>query len=132
MLLQWWRQKLVVVRVLTKYVMLLLWQKAYMPVARVGRNVYEVRYVLRDRVYKVRTQVRRVPRVVRVLDHGGDDATEQVLSYLGPNEDFHGTQTTPGDLGYEGLLFRLRGGGEAAFGRDDVIDLDGKEKEKEN
>lgn len=129
MLLQWWRKKLIVLKVLTKYVVLLLWQKAYLPVVRVGRNVYEVHYVLKDRVYKVRTQIRRMPRVVRVLDHEGEDATECVLAYLGPNEDFHGALTTPGDLGYNGLLFRMRGGKEVAFAGDDFIDLDKNEQE---
>lgn len=117
------------VRVLLKYVGLVLWQKAYLPVVRIRPNVYEVQYALRDRVYKVRTQVRRVPRVVRIFNHEGEDVAGLVNAYLGPNEDFHGTPTTPGDLGCKGLLFRLRGGGELAFGQDDVIRFDEK-KEK--
>lgn len=127
---EWWKRKLIVARVLIQYIGLVFWQKAYLPVVRVRRNVYDVQYVLRDRVYKVRTQVRRVPRVARVFDHEGEDVSDCVLAYLGPNEDFHGSPMTPGGLGYKGLLLRLRDGRGLAFAHDDVIQLEEKKENK--
>lgn len=120
--MEWWQQKWVVAKILMKYCYLKFLQAVNKTVVHLHRNTYEIHYALHDRVYKVRTQVRRGPsRIVRVLDHQDRDITENVRAYLGPNEDFHGQPTRPQDMGYEGVVVCLRGGGRLEFDLEEPI-----------
>lgn len=116
MMEEWWGPKWVVVKILMKYCYLKCLQTIYRTVVHLHKNHYEIQYALHDRVYRIRTQVRRGPSpIVRVLDHKDMDITDEVRSYLGPNEDFHGQSLCPQDMGYERVVFCFRNGGQTGF-----------------
>jgi hypothetical protein len=122
--MEWWKKKVVVLKVLMKYIYLKLLQKMYITVCHLHKNNYEIQYVLHDKIYKFRTKVKRGPsRLFMILDHEANDVTDEVRSYMGPNEDFHGQSVCPRDMGYEKLHVCLRSGGEIYFNADQPIIL---------
>lgn len=123
--MEWWKQRYMIARVLVKYYYLAFLQKIYRTVIHLQKNNYEIQYALHDRIYKIRTRSRRTPtQIMDVQDHEGNDITEEVRSYLGPNEDFHGQRLRPFDIGYERLCVRLRNGREKIFKTDEYIQFD--------
>lgn len=114
--MEWWRQKWIVLKILFKYCYLKCLQNLYTTVVHIHKNTYEIQYVLHDKLYKIRTKVKRGPsKIVQILDHLDNDITEEVRSYLGPNEDFHGQRICPEDIGYERVCVCLRNGVEMGF-----------------
>lgn len=129
--MEWWKHKLVVVKVLFKYMWIMMLQKIYVPIIHTGRNKYEIQYVLHDHLYKVRTMVKRgPPRIIQVKDHDGNDITDEFRSYVGPNEDFHGQHTTPNDIGYNQIVIVFRDGMEATYEATDQLLLINNKKEE--
>jgi len=120
--MEWWRQKWVVLKILTKYLYLKLLQNIYITVVHLHKNTYEIQYVLHDKIYRIRTHVRRGPsKIVQILDHLDNDITEDVRTYMGPNEDFHGQSVCPQDIGYERVYVCLRNGAQVGFAADEPI-----------
>lgn len=114
--MEWWKKQLLVARLFLKYVYFQCLQKLYKTVRHVKKNHYEIQYVLHDNLYKIKTQVKRGPSsILRVMDHQQNDITEEMRSYWGPNEDFHGQSIRPFDLGYEKIRIELRHGKEKEF-----------------
>jgi len=120
--MNWWKQNYIIVKIFMKYMYLKLLQNMYITVSHLYKNTYEVQYILHDKIYKIRTHVKRGPsKIIQILDHLDDDVTEDVRSYLGPNEDFHGQFICPHDIGYENLYIFLRNGDTLSFKENDVI-----------
>lgn len=93
-----------------------------MTVVHIHKNTYEIQYALHDKTYRIRTNVRRGPSpIVRVLDHQDKEITDDIRSYLGPNEDFHGQSICPQDLGYERIVFCFRNGVRVSFSLQEPI-----------
>lgn len=122
--MEWWKQKIVVAKIIMKYLYLKMLQSLYLTVIHTHRNRYEIQYVLHDKIYRMRTQVRRGPtKILQILDAEDNDITDDIRSYLGPNEDFHGQQLRPCDFGYEKVCFFLRNGMERVFEAEEIIQL---------
>lgn len=126
--MEWWKQKFVLVKVFLKYMWIMMLQKVYIPIVHTDRNQYEIQYVLNDRIYKVRTRVKRgPPHIIQVKDDDGNDITDDFRCYVGPNEDFHGQHTTPHDIGYNQIIICFRNGLEITYGASDTLSLYKKE-----
>lgn len=120
--MEWWKQQYLVVKICLKYLYLKFLQNIYKTVLHVNKNNYEIQYILHDNIYKVKTKVRRGPSpIIRIMDHQQNDITNEIRTYLGPNEDFHGQSLKPLDLGYEKIHFILRHGKEVEFDINDPI-----------
>jgi hypothetical protein len=92
-------------------------------VKRVG-NKYHVSYTLNGKQYVMITQGPRGPSEVdEVFDEHGNNVSNNVLKYLGPLNDFHGTPLTPKDLGYDRLVFETMDCETLTFTSDQVITL---------
>jgi hypothetical protein len=92
---------------------LLAYQKLAKNVVHVGKNEYDVEYVLGNKRYKIRTRKRKGPAVQRVLlviEENDKDVTGEIRPYLGPMEDWHGKIYSPFQLGYGSLTFHMADG----------------------
>jgi len=107
------------------YVYLQLFQAINKTIIGTGRRQYEIRYILHDRMYRIRTRVKRGPPVLLAAhDQFMNDITDHLFSYLGPNHDFHGHPLSPHELGYEKIHLRMRSGKEIWIEGDCKIHLD--------
>lgn len=58
-----------------------------------------------------------------VYDENENDVTKLIISYLGPNRDFHGFQVSPFILGYKSLRFINYDFADIIFNANELIDL---------
>lgn len=112
-------------KTLVLYLYLQVLQALNRMVVGVGKRKYEIRYALHDRVYRIRTSHRRgPPSLIAARDQSSTDITDNILSYLGPNHDFHGNPMSPHDLGYEKIHLVFRDGRDVCIEGDCKIHLD--------
>jgi hypothetical protein len=61
-------------------------------VVKIGRNKFEVTYLISGKVYTmVVIPVRGPSPVLQVINDSEEDVTDKVLPYLGPRYDWHGS-----------------------------------------
>ena len=94
-------------------------------VVKLGRNKFLVTYVISGKVYTmVVTPVRGPSPVIQVINDCEEDITTDVLPYLGPRYDWHGTaikfDTT---FGSENLTFNLASGNTFTCATSSSLDL---------
>lgn len=78
----------------------------------IGRNTIQV-YRCGEKEYKILTKVKRGPNklnVVKIEDVFGDNITQKIQPYMGPNEDWHRISYKLGDFEQEKLTFILQNG----------------------
>jgi hypothetical protein len=123
----WWRLKLkkylLVGKIALKYIYYRFLQHVY-PTPRIEGGRYKVNYVLNDRVYTMLIKKKRgPPRLLCATNEEGDNVTETVMGYLGPNEDFHGgAALRPSDMGLGVMTVLLRNGKETRIEAETIWD----------
>jgi len=81
-------------------------------VVKLGRNKFLVTYVISGKVYTmIVTPVRGPSPVLQVINDCEEDITAEVLPYMGPRYDWHGTAITfSSTFGSKDLTFNLASG----------------------
>lgn len=105
---------------------LIAYQKIAKNIERLGRNEYDVHYMLGNRLYKIRVYSKNGPRsrqVLQVIDQSDNDVTAVVAPYLGPLEDWHGRVYRPSTLLYESLTFNMANGESMSFSHQEPMFL---------
>jgi len=92
---------------------------------KIDKNKYELKYVINGKLYKKIIKPNRGPiPVISVANEIGYDVTEEILPYMGPNNDFHNEKFTPKFFGYDKLVFEMLNGNIFSFNSTDNISLD--------
>ena len=81
-------------------------------VVRLGRNKFKVNYLLHGKMYTmIVTPIRGPAPVLQIINDIGDDVTDDVLPYMGPKYDWHGTNLDfLSTFGSKELTFNLDSG----------------------
>jgi hypothetical protein len=80
-------------------------------VISIDKNIYEVSYVINNKLYKFHTCVQRGPvPILQIIDQDDNDVTSRVLPYMGPKYKGHALEPSPYTLKYESLSFELCNG----------------------
>ena len=91
-------------------------------VKKIGKNMYEVSYVVNGKFYKMIVSPTRGPvQILQVTDQDNNDITDEILSYVGPRYDWHNTKFTPNFWGYKSLTFQMHDGNEVFINKDDFL-----------
>lgn len=101
-----------------------LYQKMAKNLVIKNKCEYDVHYLLGSRLYKIRIYSSRGParrKVLQVIDQNDNDVTTELMSYLGPREDFHGILYRPEHFNYDQLTFNLANGDTKVFSRQEPI-----------
>ena len=81
-------------------------------------------YTLKGKLYKIFIQTGRGPaRVLLVTDEQHEDVSDEVLPYIGPNQDWHNRELKPSFWNKESLTFELSTGESKTFDRDQTITI---------
>lgn len=110
------------IKLLLKSFYIYLCQLLNKTVVKISLDTYEVSYVIRGKLYKIIVKPRRgSDNILQIIDDNNDDVTNNVLSYHGPNRNWHGIEYTPGMLGYDSLTFLTLDCMEYSFSKNDVF-----------
>lgn len=86
-------------------------------VKKLDKNIYEVTYVINGRLYKLIIIPTRGPApILQISDERGEDMTDKILPYMGPQYNWHGNKyLTPGFFNCRELNFELADGTEYSY-----------------
>lgn len=109
-------------KLLVKSMYIYLCQLLNKSVVKLNLDMYEVNYVIRGKLYKVIVKPKRgYDNILQVIDENSNDVTSNVLSYHGPNRNWHGMNYTPEMLGYKSLTFMTIDCTEHTFEKNEVF-----------
>lgn len=74
-----------------------------------------IEYTLNRKTYRFIAFTKRGPSNIAVIKSGDTDITEEIVPYLGPNEDLHNIRYTPNTFGYETMEIFLVDGTHIVF-----------------
>jgi len=108
-----------------KIIWLRILQYVNTTVVCIGKNKYQVSYVINNKLYTFHTPIHRGPiPILQIIDDNDNDVTRLVLPYMGPQFKGHGTSMapTPTLLGYKSLTFEMcTGDSYTCLGDDHII-----------
>lgn len=99
-------------------------KQMYIPssLSKLNRYTYQLSYYHQGNQYHILIPIKRGPRkVIRITNEEQVDVTDEIRSYLGPNEDFHGFKANPTLLKHQKLSFHTTDGEVLHFELDDTI-----------
>lgn len=86
------------------------------------KHRFVLTYVADGRIYKMVSARRKgPPLVLLVLDENGDDVSDRVIPFLGPERNWHKNSFTPEFWGKKKLVFELSDGRAETFEEKDTI-----------
>ena len=111
------KTKLAIILVSLKLIFQAIWismlQYVNKTVKKVGRNKYEISYVVEGKLYKLVVNVTRGPSpVLQVINQSNEDITTRIMPYIGPDYNWHNTYFTPEFFKCDSLSFELSDGTE--------------------
>lgn len=89
---------------------------------KVSSQVYSLSYTHNGKSYSMFIPIRKGPKkITRVTTELDEDVTDNVMKWMGPNQDFHQHiyPITPNVLGYKFLAFHTHKGTTLSFSRDE-------------
>jgi hypothetical protein len=93
-------------------------------IEKLDRKTVVISYVMNGKMYKFVVKEKRGPAdIIVVTDEKGEDVSNKVIPYLGPQENFHGRKFTPEFFGFESMTFITAMGEEQTFSKTDKIEL---------
>ena len=91
-------------------------------VKKIGKNKYELKYVINGKLYKKIIIPERGPLpIICITDENGRDVTDKIIPYIGPNHDFHNEKFYPNFFGYTKLVFEMSTGDIKTFNNSETI-----------
>jgi hypothetical protein len=81
-----------------------------------GGKSHELTYVINGKMYKLIVTPTRGPApIMQISNDNGEDVTDIVLPYMGPQYDWHYREFAPRFFGYKSLTFELADGTEKTY-----------------
>lgn len=102
-------KKILSLYICTVTILKLLYTKFILKKSRtklVNKNTYEINYALNDRKYKMHIYPITGPSMImKIINENGDDITNIVLPYMGPEQNWHGKNFSPSFFDCKVLTF---------------------------
>ena len=91
-------------------------------VKKIGKNKYELKYVINGKLYKKIIIPERGPLpIICITNENNVDVTEYILPYIGPNNNFHNENFNPNFFDYKILKFEMSNGTIKIFNDFEII-----------
>jgi hypothetical protein len=89
---------------------------------KIDKNSYELSYIVHGKLYKMIIKPIRGPvPILCVTNENNVDITDEILPYLGPNNDWHGKKYYPDFFKYKTLNIELLNGTKKTFNDNETI-----------
>lgn len=94
-------------------------------VEKIDKHRYTINYTIKGKPYTLVVKPINGPSpVLLVTDENGNDVSDHVIPFIGPQHDFHGAKITPQFLGYKSLTLETAFGDSSHFGETDVLHIE--------
>jgi hypothetical protein len=91
-------------------------------IVKIDKNNYELSYIVNGKLYKILIKPNRGPiPILCVRNENNNDVTNEILPYLGPNNDWHGKEYYPELFKYKTISIELLDGTKKIFNNKDTI-----------
>lgn len=88
----------------------------------IDKNLYQVTYTINGKLYKMLVKQTKGPNpFVKITNEMDMDITNDILPYIGPQYNFHGSNLTPRSLHCKSLTFTLNNGNIYTYQEKDII-----------
>lgn len=88
----------------------------------IDKNLYQVTYTINGKLYKMLVKQTKGPNpFVKISNEMNIDITKDILPYIGPQYNFHGSNLTPKSLHCKSLTFTLNNGKTFVYQEKDII-----------
>jgi hypothetical protein len=89
---------------------------------KIDKNSYQLSYIVNGKLYKMVIKPTRGPvPILCVINENNLDITDEIIPYLGPNNDWHGKKYCPNFFNYNTLNIELLNGDKKIFNKNDII-----------
>jgi hypothetical protein len=94
-------------------------------VKQIGKNTYEITYIINGNTYKMIVSPLKGPSpVLQIIDHNLNDVTDEILPYLGPERNWHGKPISLDFFNKESLTFEMADGTSKIFTLDKHLHIE--------
>jgi len=87
------------------------------------KNTYVLNYTLNGKQYGIMLKEVKGPQRISRITHDGEDVTDRVLYWMGPERNFHNLEYTPRDIGLGELQIEFIDGETLTIQRTETIVL---------
>ena len=88
----------------------------------INKHIYDIEYSINCKIYRFRTSYKKGPsKYSQFIDHTGQDISEYIFKYVGPNDDFHNINYTPTDFNCSSMIIIYYNGTQQIFNSNDII-----------
>jgi hypothetical protein len=93
-------------------------------VVKITKGRYIISYVVNGKMYKMVVKPLRGPSpILQIINDNMEDVTEDIIPYLGPDNDFHKINYNPVFFNYDYLTFEMSNGNQINFSKNDVLKI---------
>jgi hypothetical protein len=97
-------------------------QYLYTSIVKIDNNTYILSYVIEGKLYKMKILYKRGPRrVLQISDDNMNNLTDEIIPFMGTQNDWNKIEYTPASFNCNSLTFQLSDSMEYTFERNDVI-----------
>ena len=120
------KTKLAIIGVSLKLIFQAIWisiiQYLNKTVKKIGRNKYQITYVVEGKLYKLVVNVTRGPSpVLQIINQSNEDITSTIMPYIGPDYNWHNSQFTPEFFNCDSLSFELSDSSEYTVNKNRLV-----------
>lgn len=91
---------------------------------KMSNNKYLVTYTINNKTYKMIVHNSKGPKkVINITDETNENIYNDIIEYLGPQENFHNISYTPKDFGKKQIIFELYTEKKIIFNENDIMTL---------
>lgn len=93
-------------------------------IKKIDKNNYEISYLIDGKMYKMIVKPHKGPAcILQVIDENNKDITDEIIPYLGPENDWHGRKFSSKDFKKKSLTFELGNGEERTFEEGEILNV---------
>lgn len=107
---------------ISEYIYIYITQHVFHNSFMIKKHVYDIEYAINCKIYRFRTKYRMGPSKYReFIDDKGNNISEMMFQYLGPNDDFHKCEYRPSDFNCKSITIIYQDNTKKTYDQDDII-----------
>jgi len=104
------------------YIYIYISQNIFHNTIVIHKHIYDIEYSINCKIYRFRTSYKKGPsKYSQFIDDQGNDISEDLFKYVGPNDDFHNIDYTPNDFDCSSITIIYSDDTHKTFQNNDIL-----------